>query len=151
MFESFIDFLVCHGSAGMFLAAFLAGSFFPFSSEVVMLALFEGGADATGLVLWGTAGNTLGSLFNFGIGRLGREEWIERYAKVSHEKLVRGQYYVRRYGAWAGFFAWLPILGTLLCVAMGFLRTNVPLSILTMVIGKYARYQALIYTWMAAH
>ena len=65
----------------MFVAAFLAGSFFPFSSEVVMLTLLAAGASPAGLLLWGTAGNVLGSLFNYYVGTLGREEWITRWTK----------------------------------------------------------------------
>ena len=70
--EAVVAFLVSHGAAGMFIAAFLAGSFFPFSSEVVMLGLLGVGADPDGLLWWGTLGNTLGSLFNYGVGTLGR-------------------------------------------------------------------------------
>ena len=33
--DAFINLLIHYGGAGMFVAAFLAGSFFPFSSEVV--------------------------------------------------------------------------------------------------------------------
>ena len=80
--DAFISLLAENGGVGMFCAAFLAGSFFPFSSEAVMLALLAAGANPTELLLWGTTGNTLGSLFNYGVGSLGREEWIERWTKV---------------------------------------------------------------------
>ena len=33
------DFLIAHGVLGMFIAAFLAGTFLPFASEVVLLGL----------------------------------------------------------------------------------------------------------------
>ena len=116
------DLLTHYGATGMFAAAFLAGSFFPFSSEAVLLALLAAGAPPEALLLSATAGNTLGSLFNYGVGSLGREEWITRYTKVSPEKLERGKRWVRRYGAWAGLLAWLPLLGSVITVAMGFLR-----------------------------
>ena len=41
--DAFISLLAEHGGVGMFCAAFLAGSFFPFSSEAVMLALLAAG------------------------------------------------------------------------------------------------------------
>ena len=63
--EQLVELLVEWGPMGMFVAAFLAGSFFTFSSEVVMLALLAAGASPAGLLLWGTAGNVLGSLFNY--------------------------------------------------------------------------------------
>ena len=37
--ESFFDVLIGYGPWGMFIAAFLAGSILPFSSEAVMIAL----------------------------------------------------------------------------------------------------------------
>ena len=131
----------------MFVAAFLAGSFFPFSSEVVMLGLLGAGADADGLLWWGTAGNTLGSLFNYGVGTLGREDWITRYAKVPPDKLERGKRYVQRYGPWAGLLAWIPLLGSVVTVALGYLRVNVFTSMLTITAGKFARYYLLVYAY----
>lgn len=148
--DAIAQFLIDAGPAGMFVAAFLAGSFLPFSSEVVMLGLLGAGSDPMGLLLWGTVGNVLGSMLNYGIGTLGREDWITRYAKVSPEKLRRGRVYVRRYGAWIGLLAWVPVLGELFTVAMGYLRTNVWLSLATISIGKYARYQVLVSTWLYA-
>ena len=133
----------------MFIAAFLAGSFFPFSSEVVMLSLLGAGADPTGLLIWGTVGNILGSLFNYYVGSLGKEEWIMRYTKVPPEKLEKGKNYVHRYGAWAGFLGWVPLLGSVITVALGFLRVSLPLSMLTIGIGKYIRYQVLVSVWLS--
>lgn len=148
--DAFIDFLIANGPLGMFIAAFLAGSFFPFSSEVVMMGLLGIGASPTSLLIWGTFGNILGSLFNYGIGSLGREEWITQYAKVPPEKLERGKAYVHRYGPWAGLLAWVPLLGSVVTVALGYLRVNLPLSLLTIGFGKYVRYQILISLWLAA-
>lgn len=148
--ESFVSELIAWGPAGMFVAAFLAGSFFPFSSEVVMLGLLGAGADADGLLWWGTAGNTLGSLFNYGVGTLGREDWITRYAKVPPDKLGRGKRYVQRYGPWAGLLAWIPLLGSVVTVALGYLRVNVFTSMLTITAGKFARYYLLVYAYAVA-
>ena len=145
--EQLVEILVEWGPTGMFVAAFLAGSFFPFSSEVVMLALLATGASPTSLLLWGTAGNVLGSLFNYYVGSLGREEWITRWTKVPPDKLERGKAYVRRYGAWAGLLGWVPLLGSVITVALGFLRVNVVASISTIAVGKFIRYWVLVEAW----
>lgn len=145
--DTFISLLAENGGVGMFCAAFLAGSFFPFSSEAVMLALLAAGANPTELLLWGTAGNTLGSLFNYGVGSLGREEWIERWTKVPPEKLERGKRWVRHYGVWAGLLAWLPIIGSVITVAMGFLRVKMFYAMVNVAIGKFVRYWLLLQTY----
>lgn len=147
--EYVVSLLITHGGVGMFVAAFLAGSFFPFSSEVVMLGLLAAGADGGDLLVWGTAGNTLGSLFNYGVGSLGREEWITKWTKVPPEKLERGKRWVRRYGAWAGLLAWLPIIGSVITVAMGYLRVKLIYSMITVATGKYIRYYLLISAYTA--
>ena len=69
--DTILNFLVDWGYWGMLAAAFLAGSFFPFSSEAVMLALQAAGLDPVWLVVYGTIGNILGSVFNYCVGRMG--------------------------------------------------------------------------------
>ena len=55
-----------------------------------MIALLTAGTPATGLLIWGTLGNVLGALFNYGIGSLGKEEWIivDGISKKSAKMLV---------------------------------------------------------------
>lgn len=147
--EAVTQILMDNGVWGMFVAAFLAGSFIPFSSEVVMLGLLAAGTDATGLLVWGTVGNTLGSLFNYGVGSLGKLEWIEKYARVKKEKLDKGLRYVRKYGSWAGLLAWIPLLGSVLTVSLGFLRCRLLYSLFNIFVGKFVRYALLIAAYKA--
>jgi membrane protein YqaA with SNARE-associated domain len=44
-----------------------------------------------------------------------------------------------------GFFAFVPILGSAITVALGLMRANIPISLTSMAIGKFLRYVALIY------
>ena len=76
------NFLIQYGYWGMLIAAFAAGSFFPFSSEAVMIGLMATGLEPITLAIYGTIGNVLGSLLNYGIGRLGKMEWVE-YSELS--------------------------------------------------------------------
>lgn len=138
--DAIIHFLIDNGLWGMFIAAFFAGSILPFASEVVLSALVAAGVAPLELLLVGTLGNTLGSATNYGIGRLGREDWIERYLRVKPQALERGKHYVRKFGFWGGLLSWLPILGSLITIALGYLRVNFPLTILMLIIGKLLRY-----------
>ena len=144
--EWFVSLMVKYGLAGMFLSAFLAGSIIPVSSEVVMGALQVAGVDQTGLIVWATIGNTLGSLLNYGLGRLGKQEWIVRYIKVKPKRMEQANRFVQRYGAWMGLLAWLPVLGEALTVALGLFRSNLPLTALTVFVGKLVRYWILAET-----
>ena len=77
-----MEFLLSYGYMGMLVAAFLAASILPFSSEAVMVGLQAAGLDPIFLIVYGTIGNVLGSMFNYTIGRLGKMEWIEKYLHV---------------------------------------------------------------------
>ena len=131
-----IDLLTQYGYWGMLLAAFLAGSFFPFSSEAVMVGLMATGLDPWVLMIYGTVGNVLGSVVNYGVGRMGKMEWIEKYLHVKKEDLDKAQRFMAGRGAWMGFFAFLPILGSAITIALGLMRANIIISFREAVIKK---------------
>lgn len=144
-----MDFLIpileSYGYWGLFVAAFIAGSVFPWSSEAIMLALQAAGLDPIGLVLYGTVGNVLGSMFNFWVGHLGRIDWIERYLHVKKESLDKAERFMRGHGAWIGFFAFLPIIGSAITIMLGLMRANVAISVFSITLGKFLRYALLVY------
>ncbi len=139
------DILVNYGYWGMLLAAFLAGSVFPFSSEVVMVALLGMGLHPVQLLVFGTVGNVLGGMFNYSIGRMGRTDWIEKYLKVKRKDLDRALRFMAGHGAWMGFFSFLPILGSAITVCLGLMRANLLISFTSIVLGKGLRYILLLY------
>ena len=144
--EVFSEFLLNNGYWGMFLAAFLAGSFLPFSSEAVMLALLAAGLQPWPLIAYGTVGNVLGAALNYGVGRMGRLDWIERYFHVSEQSLRRAEKFMSGHGALMGFFSFLPVLGSAISIALGLMRANIPLSFLSITVGKLLRYVLLVYS-----
>ena len=143
--EWIISFLSGYGYIGMLLAAFLAGSFFPFSSEAVMVALMATGLDPWQLVVYGTIGNVLGSVFNYSVGRMGRLEWIEKYLHVKKEDLDKAERFMAGRGAWMGFFAFLPVLGSAITILLGLMRANVVITFISITLGKVFRYLIIIY------
>ena len=49
-------------------------------------------------------------------------------------------------GAWMGFFAFVPILGSAITIVLGLMRANIPISLTSISIGKFLRYVVLIYS-----
>jgi membrane protein YqaA with SNARE-associated domain len=143
--DALISFLSAYGYWGMLAAAFLAGSFFPFSSEAVMVALLATGLDGWKLIVYGSIGNILGSMFNYGVGRMGRLDWIEKYLHVKKKDLDKAQRFMAGHGAWMGFFAFLPIIGSAITILLGLMRANIPISVVSIAIGKILRYLLLVY------
>lgn len=148
--DSLSDFFINYGYLGMGLASFLAGTFFPFSSETVMAALLlASDMDPVLTVASASIGNVLGSMVNYAIGRMCKPETVNRLFKIKPSRMERAQKYVGRYGSWMGFFAFLPILGTAISLALGFLRANVWGTLLFTLIGKVARYVIVAYSTLA--
>ena len=143
--DGIISLLISYGYWGMFVTAFVAGSFFPFSSEAVMTGLLAAGLDPWGLIIYGTVGNVLGGMFNYGVGRMGRLEWIERYLHVKQKDLDQATRFMAGRGAWMGFFAFVPILGSAITIVLGLMRANPIISFISITIGKFLRYVVLIY------
>ena len=146
MLDAFTQFFAQWGYIGLFLGSFVAGSVFPFSSEALVIACVGPlHMDKLVCLLAATFGNVCGGMTCYWLGHLGKIEWIERYAKVSKEKLDRTLKYMEKRGAWLGFLAWVPMLGTAISVALGYVRTNVWLVLFTMAVGKVLRYAAVIW------
>ena len=129
----------------MLIASFIAGSVFPWSSEAIMIGLLAAGLDPEGLIIYGTIGNVLGSMFNYWIGSFGRIDWIEKYLHVKKESLDRAERFMNGHGAWIGFFAFLPLLGSAIAILLGLMRANIPITVISMTLGKLLRYIILVY------
>ena len=143
--EAIILFLLNYGYFGMLVAAFIAGSFFPFSSEAIMVGLQAAGLDPTMLIVYGTIGNVLGSLFNYWVGRMGKTEWIEKSLHVKKKDLDKARRFMAGKGAWSGLFTFLPILGSAIAILLGLMRANFPIVVVSITISKLFRYVLLVY------
>lgn len=70
--SAFFALLESWGYWGMFVSALIAGTVFPFSSEIVLSALQLAGLDPLQLFIAATVGNTAGSMINYWVGSLGK-------------------------------------------------------------------------------
>ena len=139
-----IDFFYHYGLFGLFLAGFLSGSVFPFNSESVLSLLIYSGFDVVSCLVVATAGNTLGGISIYYLGYLGKMEWIEKYAKVKPEKIHAILPRLNRYGSLAASLSFVPIIGDVVILGLGFFRISPFLTILFMTIGKFARYLVIV-------
>lgn len=135
-----LEGLVEYGYWGLFLASFLAATILPLSSEVVFAALVASGMNLWSLILYATVGNSLGGATCYYIGRLGQIEWLEKWFKIDRAKIDKTISWLEGKGALMGFFGFLPGIGDPILVALGFMRANVPVVMISMMIGKLLRY-----------
>lgn len=142
--DQLIQLLIDWGHLGLFLSALIAGSILPFSSELVLVALVKLGLSPALCVLSAALGNTVGGMTCYYIGRLGRTDWIEKYLRVKPEKVERMQRFLQGKGALMAFFVFLPIVGEVIAIALGLMRSNVWITTLSMFTGKLLRYVLML-------
>ena len=140
-----LEFFTEYGYIGLFLASFLAATVLPFSSEFVLTALLHLGLDVWTCIYVATLGNWLGGLTGYFLGRLGKFEWLEKYFKIKKEKVEQFSQKIQTKGSWIAFFSFLPLVGDLLVVAVGFLRCRFLPVAVWILAGKFLRYVVWMY------
>lgn len=143
--DSAVQLLIEWGLPGLFISALLAGSIVPFSSELVLLTLVKLGLPPVACLISAALGNTVGGMTCYYMGRLGKISWIEKYFKVKKEKVDKMVNFLQGKGALMAFFAFLPAIGEVIAIALGFMRSNTWLTLGSMFIGKLLRYILLLY------
>lgn len=144
--EHLYEILINHGPLGMFVSAFLAGSILPFSSETVMVALLAVGGSPWVLLLMASAGNTLGGISCYYVGRVASPEWLQRKLRIKEVNMRRARMLVNRWGAWMGLFCWVPILGDAILATLGLMRYNPLLTNFIMFVGRTLRYVVVLFS-----
>ena len=134
--EVFINF----GYLGLFLAAFLAATILPLSSEIVLVTLIGLKFNILYCFIFVSLGNWLGALTNYYLGYLGKLEWIEKYLKVKKEKIKKQQDRMQQYGFFLAAFSWLPFIGELFPLSLGFFKVNKYKVAFFMLLGISLRY-----------
>lgn len=131
--------------ASLFFTALIAATFFPLSSEALLVSLLHQGYSPLLLGLVATLGNTLGSCINWYLGRQCLHFQHKKWFPVSPAQLQRAQQQFQRYGIYSLLFAWLPIVGDPLTLLAGVMRVQFPLFVALVAIGKALRYTLVIW------
>ena len=123
------------GLLGLFIGTFLAATILPFSSDALYIAVLAATKDTAGCLLVGTLGNWLGSVVTYG-----KWEWIEKWFKVKRETLEKQKIKIDKYGVWLALLAWVPFIGDVIAIALGFYKTRPAATMVLLLIGKFARF-----------
>jgi membrane protein YqaA with SNARE-associated domain len=129
----------------LFGSAFLAATFFPFYSEVTLIALLRQGGDPLVLTVIATAGNTLGSVVNWVLGLYLLHFQDRRWFYFSKTQIEQAQRWYQRYGYWSLLMAWMPVGGDALTLIAGIMKVRLWLFLLLVGTGKALRYIFLVY------
>ena len=121
---------------GLFVVSFLSASVLPGSSELVFITMLINKIAPDSTILWvATAGNTLGGVTTFFVGR------FISSTRLPNERVLL---WTEKWGGFSLLFSWVPFLGDVICITAGWLRTGVILSLLCLSTGKLIRYWVLM-------
>lgn len=144
-----MEFLQEFGYVGLFIGSFLAATIIPFSSEFLVIGTLIAGGSSFMTFICATTGNWLGSLTSYYLGYLGKWEWIEKWMRVSREKLESQKERIDKYGALLAFLCWLPFIGDVFAIGLGFYKLNFTKCAIYMLLGKAVRFAVWVLLYMA--
>lgn len=129
----------------LFCSAFLAATILPFYSEVILFALVRQGEPALMLIAVASAGNTLGAVVNWFLGRFLLHYQDRRWFYFKQDQVAKMQHWFQRYGVWSLLFAWLPLGGDVLTFIAGIMKVRIGVFLILVGLGKSLRYIAVVY------
>ena len=130
---------------GLFGAAFLSATVFPFQSEVILFGMLM--ADRYQiwlLVLVASLGNILGSCLNWYLGRFITCFEGRRWFPATKEQVAKAEGWYQRYGRWSLLLSWMPVIGDPLTIVAGVLREPFPTFLALVAVAKTSRYVAVV-------
>ena len=128
----------------LFAMAFGAATILPLQSEAMLVGLLLADYPPLPVVAVAGAGNVLGSIVNWIIGRQIERFGGRRWFPVSRARLERARSWYRRYGRWSLLLSWVPVIGDPLTVVAGVMKEPLPIFVLLVTIAKMGRYLALM-------
>ena len=134
--ESFLEL----GLLGLFISSFIAATIIPFSSELVLSFLLANQYPLEVCLFIATLGNWLGGISSYGLGRLGEWTYIKYFTGLDKTKIKKVREKVNKWKSPLAFFCWLPLVGDIFAVGLGFYKINFIKVSLWMFVGKMIRY-----------
>ena len=127
-----INLIETLGYPGIFFLMFLESAAIPIPSEIIMpfsgSLIIKGVLNFWLIVIVGTLGNLLGSIFLYYIGKYGGRPIIEKYGKylfINKEHLESADQWFIKYGDAAVFFSRLmPVVRTFISLPAGIAKSN---------------------------
>lgn len=129
-----------YGYLGLLAGSFLSALFIPLGADILFVALLANGFNPWVCLFIATTGGWLGGLVIYAVGYAGNAKRIKRLFHIKESQLIKQKAKVEKYGSLLALLVWVPILGDISNVALGFYRTNRTRTFILMYIGRMARF-----------
>jgi membrane protein YqaA with SNARE-associated domain len=140
-----VETLVGLGFVGLFVACFISGTIIPFSSDIILISLVLAGWDYITCLVVASIANWGGGMVNYYLGSMGKIEWIEKHSKISVDRIDKMKIWLDGKGAYIAFFSWVPVVGNVMVVSLGYLKANILIVNISLFLGKFARYVVIVF------
>ena len=135
-----MEYFLEWGYFGLFVSSFLAATVLPLSSELVLSVVLAKQYSLVLSIFLATLGNWLGGLSSYGLGRLAKWSLLERFFGIKETQVKKMKVQISRWGSTLALLCWLPIVGDLFAVGLGFFRVDLLKVSLCMLLCKLVRY-----------
>lgn len=130
--------------AGLFGISFLAATILPAQSELGLAGLIlSEDYSLPFLIFFASAGNTLGAVVNWLIGRSINRFQGKKWFPATPGQMEKATGWYHKYGRWSLLLSWVPIIGDPLTLAAGVLREPFWSFFILVAIAKTGRYLAV--------
>lgn len=141
-FAPLVPIVADYGPIGLFLFCALSATILPISSEAALVAVMAAGLGAWEALVWASAGNCLGVLTNYYVGRIFRDGARERLARSKNG--ARALAWIDEKGWTALLLSWTPFLGDPMTYAAGALGLDLRRFIAITFPLRVARYLVFV-------
>ena len=133
------------GLLGLFIGTFLSATLIPFPSEAILIGAYQLEQNFWLVLLIGGIGNFLGSCTNYIIGYKIKNLAIHRQLKIKDSQIHYWSVKIEKWGIILGLIVWIPILGELITILLGYFRLNFWRLAVLMIIGIFGRYYLVLW------
>ena len=128
----------------------MAATILPAQSEAVLAYQLAMAPHALiGLVAIASAGNLLGAIVNWVMGRFLTHYRNRAWFPIKTHNLAKAELHYRRYGRFSLLLSWVPFIGDPITVVAGILREPLWSFVLLVGIAKASRY--IVIAWMVVY
>ena len=131
----------------LFVVSFVVATIVPFGSEIYFTTLLSiDEYNSLLLLIVASAGNILGSVFNWICGYYAAYFIKKKWFPINQNQINKATNFFLKYGKWSLLLAWAPFIGDPLTFVAGTLRYSFLPFLLLVSVGKIARYLVIYFS-----
>lgn len=134
------EFWEHYGYMGLFAGSFLSALFIPLGADILYVSMLAMKFNPWLCLLVATIGGWSGGLVIYAIGYAGNADRIRKLFRIKESQIIKQKDRINKYGSLMALIVWIPIIGDISNVALGFYKTNRTRTFILMFIGRMCRF-----------